>query len=78
MFFDPSMDLTCTNGSLDLPNPVITRAKLLRCMGVRLGDVAEGELVSVAGVWCAFEALVSLEHWVRAGYTGDELKFHGT
>lgn len=81
MFFDPSMGLTCTNGSLDLPNPVITRAKLLRCMGVRLSDVAEGELVGVVGVvgvWGAFEALLSLEHWVRAGFTGDELKHHGT
>lgn len=53
--FDPLMGLTYNNGSLGLPNPGSTldanaRAKLLRGMRVRLGDVAGGESVGMVGV----------------------------
>lgn len=53
--FDPLMGLTYNNESLGLPNPgstldTNTRAKLLRGMRVRLGDVAEGESVGMIGV----------------------------
>lgn len=53
--FDPLMGLTYNNGSLGLPTPGSTldtssRAKLLRRMRVRLGDVAGGESVGMVGV----------------------------
>lgn len=53
--FDPLMGLTYNNGFLGLPNPgstldTNTRAKLLRGMRVRLGDVAGGESVGMVGV----------------------------
>lgn len=53
--FDPLMGLTYNNDSLGLPSPgstldTDTRAKLLRDMRVRLGDVAGGESVGMVGV----------------------------
>lgn len=53
--FDPLMGLTYNNGSLGLPNPgstldANTRAKLMRDMTFRLGDVAGGESVGMVGV----------------------------
>lgn len=53
--FDPLMGLTYNNGSLGLPTSgstldTDTRAKLLRGMRVRLGDVAGGESVGMVGV----------------------------
>lgn len=53
--FDPLIGLTYNNGSLGLPNPgstldTNTRARLLRDMTVRLGDVVGGESVGMVGV----------------------------
>lgn len=53
--FDPLMGLTYNNGSLGLLNPgstldANTRAKLMRGMTVRLGDVAGGESVGMVGM----------------------------
>ncbi|KAJ0120257.1 hypothetical protein J7T55_001114 [Diaporthe amygdali] len=53
--FDPVMGLTYNNSSLGLPNPGSTldanaRAKLLRGMRVRLGDVAGEKSVGMVGV----------------------------
>lgn len=53
--FDPLMGLTYNNRSLGLPTPGSTldtdsRAKLLRNMRVRLGDVAGGDSVGMVGM----------------------------
>lgn len=53
--FDPLMGLTYNNRSLGLPNPgstldANTRARLLRGVSVRLGDVAGGDSVGMIGV----------------------------
>jgi hypothetical protein len=60
--FDPLMGLTYNTGALSLPNPGSTldsntRAKLLRDMRVRLGDVAGGESVGIVGLGRAPEVV---------------------
>lgn len=60
--FDPLMGLTYNNGSLGLPNPgstldANTRAKLLKDMTVRLGDVAGGQSVGMVSVGQAPEVV---------------------
>lgn len=60
--FDPLMGLTYNNHSLGLPSPGTTldaddRAKLLRVVRVRLGDVAGGEAIGMIGVGQASEVV---------------------
>lgn len=60
--FDPLIGLTYNNHSLGLPTPGSTldaddRAKLLRVVRVRLGDVAGGEAIGIIGVGRASEVV---------------------
>lgn len=60
--FDPLIGLTYNNRSLGLPSPGSTldaddRARLLRVVRVRLGDVAGGEAIGMVGVGRASEVV---------------------